>query len=173
MHAGTCVDRRSIVVSCVSNRSAVALCFFLALSCLFSSYSSLLTVALCYLQSWRFSRQRAKIFKKVCLFLAGVGGGPAVLSMASAFSEHSLWSICKRCSSFLDWTKALLSLTLLETNEAEKNIELERREWVSAGWVTAGVRRGRERERDRERASTNRQKKRSSREGGGGENRGK
>ena len=34
-----------------------------------SSWSSLLTVALFFLQSRCFSRQRAKIFKKVCLFL--------------------------------------------------------------------------------------------------------
>ena len=154
MHA--CTQAPASIV--VSNRSVLALRFFLALSCLLSSYCSLLTVALCYLQSWRFSQQRAKIFKKVCLFLAGVGGGPVVLSMASAFSEHSLWSIHKRCSLCLDWTKALLSLTLLETNETEKKIELERREWVSAGWVTHGGRRGREREIEREPRQTDRRR---------------
>ena len=71
MHACRCLRRSS-----VSNRSATALRFFPALSCLLSSWSSFLTVALCFLQSRSFSRQRAKIFKKVCLFL-GVGGGLA------------------------------------------------------------------------------------------------
>ena len=62
--------------SSVSNRSPTALPFFPALSCLLSSWSSLLTVALCFLQRRCFSRKRAKIFKKVCLFF-GVGGGLA------------------------------------------------------------------------------------------------
>ena len=90
MHACMCMQARCLRRSSVSNRSPAALPFFPALSWLLSSWSSLLTVALCFLQSRCFSRQRAKIFKKVCLFL-GVGGSLAiVLSMASAFSEHSL-----------------------------------------------------------------------------------
>ena len=60
MHACRCLRRSS-----VSNRSATALRFFPALSCLLSSWSSLLTVSLCLLQSRCFSRQRAEIFKKV------------------------------------------------------------------------------------------------------------
>ena len=57
-----------------------------------------------------------------------------VLSVASAFSEHSLWPIHKGCSSCVDWTKALLSLTLFKMNETGKKIELERRESLSE-WV--------------------------------------
>ena len=115
----------------MSNRSAAALRFFPALSCLLSSSSSLLTVALCFLQSRCFSRQRAKIFKKVCLFL-GVGGGLADrLVDGVGFQWAQLMSIHKGCSSCVDWTKALLSLTLFKMNETEKKIELERRESLS------------------------------------------
>ena len=146
MHACRCLRRPS-----VSNRSATALPFFPALSCLLSSLSSLLTVALCFLQIWCFSRQRAKIFKKVCLFLGSVEALRIILSMASTFSEHSLWSIHKRCSSCVDWTKALLSLTLFKTNETEKKIEPERKShWVSECRMSDTWRMsGRERERGR------------------------
>ena len=123
MHVCRCLRRSS-----VSNRSATALRFFPALSCLLSSWSSLLTVALCFLQSRCFSRQRAKIFKKVCLFL-GVGGSLADrLVDGVGFQWAQLMSIHKDCSSCVDWTKALLSLTLFKMNETEKKIELERRE---------------------------------------------
>ena len=65
------------------------------------------------------------------------------IAMASAFSEHSLWSIQKRGSACVDWTKALLSSTLFKTNETEKKIELERREslseWVLDEWHLADV----------------------------------
>ena len=142
MHACMCMQARCLRRSSVSNRSPTALPFFPALSWLLSSWSSLLTVALCFLQSRCFSRQRAKIFKKVCLFL-GVGGSLAiVLSMASAFSEHSLWSIHKRCSSCVDWTKALLSLTLFKTNDTRRRSSSrgESHEWVNAGeWHLADV----------------------------------
>ena len=76
--------------------------------------------------------------------------------MASAFSEPSLLSIrSKGCSSYVDWTKALLFLTLSETNETEKKIELERIERVSEcrmsdTWRASGIERetlGRLRER--------------------------
>ena len=91
MHAGRCLRRSS-----VSNRSATALRFFPALSCLLSSWSSLLTVALCFLQSRCFSRQRAKIFKKVCLFL-GVGGGLADrLVDGVGFQWAQLMSVSRR-----------------------------------------------------------------------------
>ena len=59
MHA--CSHCRCLCRSSVSNRSATALPFFPALSCLLSSWSSLLTVALCFLQSRCFSRQRANL----------------------------------------------------------------------------------------------------------------
>ena len=109
----------------VSNRSAVALRFFPALFCLHCSWSSLRTLALCFNQSWCSSRQRAKIFFALACFSGSVEALRIVLSMALAVSEHSFWSICKRCSSCMDWT-----------NETEKKIELEKREWVSAGRVT-------------------------------------
>ena len=153
IHASAFVDRRCRI------RSTTALRFFPALSCLLSSWSSLLTVALCFLQSRCFSRQWAKLFKKVCLFL-GVGGGLAdrrVLSMALAFNEHSLWSIHKGYSSCVDWSKALLSLTLFKMNETEKKIELERKEslseWVPDEWQLADVG-----ERDRSPRQTDRKR---------------
>ena len=150
IHAGACVDRRSIVVS---NWSAVALHFFQALSCLLSSWSSLLTVALCYLhESWCLSRQRAKLFKKVCLFL-GVGGGLAVLSMAPAFSEHSLWPICKRCSSCVVEQKPFFSWPFWKRMKLRiRSSWRGESEWVSDEWHLVGVgKRESERERERER----------------------
>ena len=74
MHAYMQVPSSIVGVAPISYRST-----FLSssvVSAKLSLWTSLLTVALCFLQSRCFSRQRAKIFKKVCLFL-GVGGSLA------------------------------------------------------------------------------------------------
>ena len=166
MHACRCLRRSSEL-----NRSATALPFFPALSCLLSSWSSLLTVALCFLQSRFFSRQRAKIFKKVCLFL---GGRWKPCRSSCRWRRLSVSTAYDRFINAAQFVRGLdKGPSFLDPFQNEWNWEKDRAreervtEWVSAGWVTPGGRRGEEREREREReiASTNRQKKRSSREG--------
>ena len=82
MHASRHLRRSSVL-----NRSAVALRFFPAVSCLLTSWSSLLTVALCYLQSRGFSRQFHCLFS---LFELASNEKYNSLSLAPSFHSKSL-----------------------------------------------------------------------------------
>ena len=160
MHAGAFVDRR-----CRIDQLPL--------------YVSFQLCRVCFLRGLAFSQQLS-VFSKVDVFVdkglkssrkfAGFSGSVEalriVLSMASAFSEQSLWSIHKGCSSCVDWTKALLSLTLFKMTETEKKIELERREslseWVPDEWHLADVG-----ERERSPQQTNRKRGHPEKGGGG------
>ena len=77
--------------SSVLNRLAMAQCFFPALLYLLSFWSSLLTVAFCYPQSWCSFRQMAKIFKKVRLSKPFLGVGFAV-RLVHGITPHDQWA---------------------------------------------------------------------------------
>ena len=154
MHAGVFVDRRCRIdrlrIPLYASFQLCRVCFLLGLA--FSQWLSVFSKVDVFLD------KGLKSSRKFACFSGSVETLLIVLPMASAFSEHSLWSIHKGCSSCVDWTKALLSLTIFKMNETEKKIELERREslseWVPDEWHLADVGecvcvRERERERDR------------------------
>ena len=89
MHACMCLQAMCLRRSSESNRSPTALPFFPALSCLLSSWSSLLTVAV-FSKVDVFLDKGLKSSRKFACFSGSVEALRIVLSMASAFSEHSL-----------------------------------------------------------------------------------
>ena len=72
MRACMCMQARCLRRSSVSNRSPTALPFFPALSWLLSSWSSLLTVTLCFLQSRCFLDKGLKSSRKFACFSGSV-----------------------------------------------------------------------------------------------------